>query len=177
MVLEEIKHLAVKAQKGDQKAYKSFLEEVYLYILKRCSKKIFYKDDREDVAQEILVSIHRGLNTFNPEKKITPWINAIIEFRSIDYFRKKSSIQSKEVQASEDEVTNLKAISNTQYEMIDLINSLPKKYSRPILLTKVYGHSTREASLIMNIKENALRTRLSRAIKELRTLMEEIENE
>ncbi len=177
MNIETLKSKLLDAQKGNKTAYNDFLNQIQQYIRLRVQKKIFDKNDHEDVIQNILIGIHRSLLTFHPSKKLTPWINAIIEFKSIDYIRKKTSIRTRELQATDDEVTNLPAISNTDYEMIDLINSLPKKYSEPILLTKVQGFSTKEAALKMKLKENALRTRLSRGIKELKRLIKEINHE
>ncbi len=168
------KDLILKTLEGDQVACEKFLLSLLPKINARIYNKIQRKEDHEDVKQNALMGIYKSLHTFDVTKSVTPWVNAIIDFKIADYYRSKSRIQDKEVNIDNERVTIPGVEANIDFEMIDMIEQLPEKFIQPIVLTKIKGHSTKEAAEILNIKENALRTRISRGVQKLEVLMKEL---
>lgn len=162
----EFKKLLVNAQAGDKESYRQFLQKIYPWVEGKVEYKVFQRDDMNDVMQEIMLSIHKSLNTYDEAYPVIPWLNAICQRRIIDYIRKTSKKQEFE-KSDDDDVTNYVGSENIEsiQEQFEILSELPENLVKPIWLTKIVGHSTQEAAQMLNIKENALRTRLSRAFK------------
>ncbi len=173
--MNDLKKLVILAQNGDQEAYRVFLEAISETIKKIVSYKIFNEGHREDICQEILISVHTSLSTYGPERPIMPWINCIIERRIIDYIRKYSKLNEREGVSLQD-VTNLEGEANKNIEnlaSVDQLNSLIEKYlseelRKPLILAKIEGHQTKDIADMLGISESATRTRISRALNKLK---------
>jgi len=170
----DLKDLIIKTLAGDQLACEQFLSALLPKINARIYNKIQKNEDLNDVKQNALMAIYKSLKTFDVSREINPWVNAIIDFKIADYYRKKSRVHDKEINIENKNVTIPGQEPNIDFEMIDMIEQLPEKFIQPIVLTKIKGHSTKEAAEILNIKENALRTRVSRGIQKLEVLMKEL---
>ncbi|MAF76916.1 MAG: hypothetical protein CME63_09500 [Halobacteriovoraceae bacterium] len=165
---ESLKELLIQTQEGNQESYKLFLKKVIPLIEKKVNKTVFNKSDRPDLIQEILMSIHQSLATYDSAYDVEPWLYTITQRRIIDYIRRIARHQKFNC-TEEFDVTNHIGQANIQSEMenYEILNILSNENRKAILLTKLYGHSTAEVAAELNIKENALRTRLSRAFKEI----------
>jgi len=167
-----IKNLAL-AQKGDKSAYKSFLSDVSSLLRPIVSKKVFDQSHVEDVLQEALLGIHKSLHTYEPGRDPLPWVKAIAHRKIVDYIRKTLKKEENEVFTKEGDVTIFADPANIEMGTEDILQGLEPTLREPIELTKIKGHSTSEAAEILGIKENALRTRISRGLTKLRKILEE----
>jgi len=165
---EKLRELMVRSQAGDQSSYKEFLSLIYPLIQAKVRKKVFNDDDCNDVIQEVMVSIHQSLATYDSTYPIHPWLHTICQRRVIDYIRKTSKFSDLH-SGEEFDVTNHIGAANIESEMekYEVLTPLNKEAKSAVILTKVYGLTTAEAATQLGIKENALRTRLSRAFKDI----------
>ena len=85
---DELGQLAALAQSGDLKAYNQLLMLSVPYIRTVLHGSISDLDSIEDITQEVLISIHKALKTYSPDRKFKPWLYSIIQFRRTDYLRK-----------------------------------------------------------------------------------------
>jgi RNA polymerase sigma factor (sigma-70 family) len=168
---ENIRTLLVATQSGDQRSYQELLRLLYPYVEKIVSRKVHKQDDIYDVTQEVLISIHNSLNSYDPDRQAMPWINTIIQRRVIDYVRKITRISDNETTTSDGDVTFLRAPANFLTEDLEWIEELPEDLKQAVVLTKIEGHSTTEAAEIVGIKPDALRTRVSRGIRKLKKIL------
>jgi RNA polymerase sigma-70 factor (ECF subfamily) len=153
--------LLILAQSGDKYAYSQLLTECSKYIGQKIRKWITRPEVAEELTQEVLIGIHRNLQTFLPGKSAEAWIMGITRFKVIDYFRKNPH----KFQSLESDVTTPEEFTNNLMETLD---ELPELLREALIMTKVEGLSTKEAAQRLSIKENALRTRLSRAMSRLK---------
>ena len=169
--------LMEKAQGGDSAAYKQLLSEIYpiieKYIIKRMGRMISY----QDATQECITAIHNARHTYDPSKSFRPWMFAIVKYKSIDLLRKQQRLWSKEVIDDEYVATFSQEQSNIDSkEAKDLIQQalkqLPDSMRRAVVLTKLEGLNTKEASEKEGISEVAFRSRVSRAYKVMRKSLE-----
>lgn len=158
--------LLIKAQDGDKIAYYDFLNQCTLFLRDRLKKWIYRSEIREEIIQEILIGVHKSLTTFLPDRDAYAWVMGIARFKVIDHLRKNPE----KYQELTSDVTFHQEMTNDIYESL---NDLPELVKEALLLTKVDGLSTKEAAKSLGIKENALRTRVSRA---LALLKKELEN-
>lgn len=154
--------LLIKAQDGDNTSYDLFLREcsVYLrYRLRQCNKR---PEIVEEIVQEVLIGIHRNLHTFLPGRNAHAWIAGIAKYKTIDYLRRNPH----KFEELSFDVTNDQSDAN--YELEVLLQDLPDLIKEALILTKIQGLSTKEAASSLGIKENALRTRISRALSKIK---------
>jgi RNA polymerase sigma-70 factor (ECF subfamily) len=179
-----LKNLFIKSQAGDQNSYRELLTQLLPLIEFRVNRKVFEKKDCPDIIQEILLSIHKSLGSYDKRFDVKPWVVAICERRIVDYIRKVSRRNHNEILTIDGDVTSLgstaKSLIETKVELDNLevlMKDLPEESRQALLLTKLQGHSTKEAADIMGVQENALRTRISRSLSLLRDKVKNDENE
>jgi RNA polymerase sigma-70 factor, ECF subfamily len=170
---KNIKELLISSQAGDKESYGEFLAMALIIIRKMTSKKIFNPGDREDVTQDALLGLHKSLNTYDSSRSCLSWIKAITHYKIVDYIRKVSKIQENEQITDEGDVTIFGAPANDYLETMEIFSEIPDSLKGPIILTKIKGYSTAEAAEMLQIKESALRTRVSRGIKLLKKKLED----
>ena len=85
---DEFSKLARLSQAGDKKAYNKLLTKSIPYIHNVLNGSLSDQDALDDITQEVLISIHKALKTYSPDKKFKPWLYSIIQFRRTDYLRK-----------------------------------------------------------------------------------------
>ena len=168
------------ALNGDEKAYSDFLTEVSVILRAYLAKKIFQSDDREDVLQEILLSIHKARHTYDGIRPVKPWIMAIANYRVNDYLRvyykkKDNEVTDFDSIASffEQDVTN----SNNFSELESIVNTLPEKQKKIVYMMKIEGYSVKEVSTAMGMSESAIKVSAHRSYKLLKQKLEKLESE
>jgi len=168
---ESLKKMLILSQQGDKDAYKNFLMSILPLIHSIFSKKIFHKDDTSDVIQEILLSIHKALPSYDSKRPVLPWVLAISERRIIDYIRKVTRKNKNETLTKDGSLTSFEDEAKRSVHDLEILYKLPYDIRRAIELTKIDGYSTKEAANILGINENALRTRVSRGMSKLKNKM------
>jgi len=166
----QLSGLIVLSQKGDKKSYKSLLVALLPFVTKMIQKKVFNENDVSDVVQEVMISIHKSLPTYDAKRDVMPWVYTITQRRVIDYIRKVSRRATKEILTADGDVTFFAGETKLELdtESLKVLDLLPEQTRKAITLTKIEGHSTKEAALILGMKENALRTRVSRGMTMLK---------
>ena len=167
--------LLAQAQKGDQESYKKFLEEIIPIIEKMIHFKIFNSSDVPDIVQITLLNIHKSLETYDKSKSALTWVKAIAHYKILDYIRKKSKLDEKEELTFDGDVTNFSSPENNTIEIPKILDQLPDKLREALVLVKIEGYSSKEAAQKLDIKEEAVRARVSRAIKQLKKIREKEE--
>lgn len=170
----ELSTLAALAQKGDKKAYNQLLTQSIPYIRNVLSGSLSDINAIEDVTQEVLISVHKALQTYSTKKKFKPWLYSIIQFRRIDYLRKyyskkenvTSSIEENDFSASH--VTN--EAHKGEYKDIEAaLNTLPDKQRDIFILMRIEGYTAKEVAEKMDMTESAVKVSVHRSLKKLET--------
>jgi DNA-directed RNA polymerase specialized sigma24 family protein len=77
----------VRAQDGDQDAYRRLLEDIAGYLRPFVVQRQIDSSDVEDTVQDILFTIHAVRHTFDPNRPFEPWLAAIAHRRIADKHR------------------------------------------------------------------------------------------
>ncbi len=93
--------LMARAQKGERAAYRVLLSEIQPIIRLYVQSKVFRADQRDDVTQDILLSIHVARDSFDPSRAFLPWMRTIAHHRLIDHYR----VTRRQVKASSSEIS------------------------------------------------------------------------
>jgi RNA polymerase sigma factor (sigma-70 family) len=137
---QRLSSLMRKAQDGDQGAYAALLREV-LPILKRVVQArlgFLPVMDREDLVQDILMSLHAARATYDPARPFKPWLMTIAHNRMVDQARRNSRRTANEIAVDEYPVDVADADSGAaadRYgdpeELREAIKTLPKGQPQP----------------------------------------------
>ena len=142
---------------------------------RQCVYRIFSKrmqacpDQVEDLVQEVLLAIHIKRHTYDNALPISSWIHAIAKYKYIDFLRARRHAIDQE---SLDDASELfgqcdNLAQESQRDVGKLLLTLPDSFRIPIQLTKLEGHSVKEASQISGMSESAIKIGIHRGLKKL----------
>ncbi|HBZ71139.1 MAG TPA: RNA polymerase subunit sigma [Deltaproteobacteria bacterium] len=174
------------AQRGDAVAYESLLRELRPSLQGFIRRQISNDAAVEDIVQTVLLSLHRARHSYRSEHLFEPWLWAIARNALTDFQRKRSrrngreeplpdenalpdgflAPSSSDTRAGRDQV----ALSR---DLEHALSRLPASQQEAVLLLHLEGLSVIEAAVRAHVSPGALKARVHRAYRALRTLLEE----
>ncbi len=168
---------ATMAQQGDKKAYARLLNDISPYIKNVIIKTLSNQDAAEDIAQEVLISVHKSLNSYSADRPFKPWLYSIINFRRTDYLRKYYSRKEDVTSTTNDNPEFLNQnVTNSSFagELKDIeaaLDSLPPEQKRIFEMIKIQGYTAKEVANEMNMKETAVKVSAHRSMKKIQKIL------
>ncbi len=138
-------------------------------IIKICNAYCQNKNDREDLAQEMIYQLWRSGKQYNPEQRFSTWMYRVALNVAISFYRKrKKDIDVIALDENKPELENVAdSVTDTEENLTRLqtcIHEL-KELERAIMILYLESNSYREIAEITGISETNVATRISR-IKE-----------
>lgn len=170
---DEWSRLLGQAQKGEREAYRRFLIEA-LPFLRATARRFGGRGDEEveEIVQETLLTVHRVLHTYDPQRPVRPWLTAIVARRSVDLRRRAGRIASREVHDPRAyETFGEPAAKEDQLltgSMDQMLETLSPQQRQALQLVKLQELSLAEASARSGQSVSALKVNVHRALKKLR---------
>lgn len=87
------------AQAGDSAAYQTLLRDCIPVIKSVARRRGVAADYADDVVQDVLLTIHRARQTYDPSRSFTAWLCVIADRRAIDLLRRIRRQDLREVHA------------------------------------------------------------------------------
>lgn len=78
-------------QIGSQKAFGQLLDVYQQKVFGTCISFIPNKEDAEDVAQEVFITVFRSIHSFKGNSKLSTWIYKIATNKCLEFIRKKNA--------------------------------------------------------------------------------------
>ncbi|KDR26228.1 RNA polymerase sigma factor [Caballeronia grimmiae] len=156
---------------GDKHAYRCFLDELARHLRSRLRKQLRQQDaDVEDLIQEVLIAVHKGLDTFRPDVPLTAWISAIVRYKLADHFR--AHFRRGEIFEPLDDDLPVSGVSpldslEARRDLARLLDTLPARQRHPIEQTKLMGMSIAETAAMTGLTESAVKIGIHRGLKAL----------
>lgn len=169
--------LMQRAQGGSEGAYAQLLQELHRVIGRMVYRQMPYAppSDREDVLQEVLLSVHAARATYDSARPFLPWLKAIVSSRAIDFMRRQrrhATGQALTDEMAEGIADEAAGEAVTRYEAVDAlqkaIRALPAAQRSAIELLKLREMSLREAAAASGMSVSALKASVHRAVRTLR---------
>jgi RNA polymerase sigma-70 factor (ECF subfamily) len=165
------------AQDGDGVSYAGLLRELVplLHRMVRGRLGFLQPTDREDLVQDILLSLHAARATYDPRRPFMPWLMSIAHHRMVDRARRHTRVWANEVLVDEfaetilDRLSYLPAVEYGNPEQVSqALKGLPAGQRTAIELLKLRELSLKEAADVSGMSVGALKVAAHRAIKALR---------
>ena len=167
---------AEQSQCGDKASYNKLLRDILPFIRNVLVGGLANPDWADDITQEVLVSVHKSLKTYSPDKPFRPWLMAIINFRRTDYLRKHyNSRQDKQTSLDNPEfITSHVTKDGYAGELKDMeqaLQSLQDKPRRIFTMMKIEGYTAKEVANELGMSESAVKVSAHRAAQKLQKIL------
>ena len=136
-------------------------------------------EDAEEVSQDVLLKVYRKIEAFRGDAALSSWIYRITFNTAMSRLRTARAGRAVELQATETvtespeqphaEPADWSTLADDQVmrtemrqQLVAALGHLPEVYRVPVLLRDIHGLSTEEASAILKVKPQTLKSRLHR---------------
>ena len=165
------------AQSGDKAAYNKLLREIAPFIRNYILKSLANPDWADDITQEVLISVHKSLNTYSPDRPFRPWLMAIISFRRTDYLRKHYNARENKQTTLDDFDFQKSHVTNPdhagEYKDIEAaLNTLPENQRKVFEMIKIQGYTAKEVANEMGMSVSAVKVSAHRTMHKLKEILE-----
>ena len=175
--IPDLSALVAQAQKGDTEAfggiYDALVKPVYRYIYYRVSPQI-----AEDLTEETFLKVWQNLKKYKKGKHpFSSWVFKIAHNLVCDYYRKNQSTSETDENTPDPHDTldpkHKITIKFTQIHLKKAIKKLPENYQQIIILKYINEFDNNSIAKTIGKTEGAVRTLQFRALKQLRSILEE----
>jgi RNA polymerase sigma-70 factor, ECF subfamily len=175
--------LLARLKAGDERALTDLADEYGTKIYQLAFRYLRNREDAEEVTQDVLFKVYRKVDAFRGDAALSSWIYritfnaAMSRLRTAKYQRSQDESAQ---QTSQDGDGSREASRRTDVaDWSDLaderllrsqlrarvfraILALPAIYRAPVMLRDIQGMSTEEASAMLQVKDQTLKSRLHR---------------
>jgi RNA polymerase sigma-70 factor, ECF subfamily len=136
------------------------------------------REDAEEVAQDVLLRVYQKIDAFRGDAALSSWIYRITFNAAMSRLRQfKQSLPNAVEKAGDDEsgasprrdVVDAAPLADEdtlraemRQVLVRALKDMPVLYRAPVILRDVQGLSTEEASAVLHVKEQTLKSRLHR---------------
>lgn len=173
--------LLKRLQAGDERALADLSDAYRFKIYQLAFRYLRNKEDAEEVTQDVLYKVYRNIGTFRGDAALSSWIyritfnGAMSRLRTARYRQsqdddrrivsadgEESIAAAREVADLSDMADDLILRSQARRRVFRAILALPAIYRAPVVLRDIHGMSTEEASALLRVKDQTLKSRLHR---------------
>ncbi len=185
--------LLTRLQAGEERALADLSDAYRTKIFQLAFRYLRNREDAEEITQDVLYKVYRNVGAFRGDAALSSWIYritfnaAMSRLRTAEY-QQAQRVRDAERRASADgdapagprdvaDWTNLADEqvfrSQLRSRVFNAILALPAIYRAPVMLRDVQGMSTEEASAVLHVKDQTLKSRLHRGRMILRKQLAE----
>jgi RNA polymerase sigma-70 factor, ECF subfamily len=155
--------------------YKQIIEENQSRIRSVCRYYAGVSHDSEDLYQEILINVWKGLEKFRGDAQLSTWVYRIAVNTALSFVNKKNKYLNFNTYLDDGKAANLvgedgdsRMVQEKQLELVaELINQL-SVVDKIIMSLVLEDLSTKEIAEIVGITESNVRVKIHRIKEELR---------
>jgi RNA polymerase sigma-70 factor, ECF subfamily len=173
--------LLERLQRGDERAMTDLANAYSPKIHQLAFRYLRNKEDAEEVVQDVLYKVYRNVGEFRGDAALSSWIYritfnaAMSRLRSASYQRAQDAQRAVTAIDGDEKATTLTEPadwsniadeqllrSQLRRRVFRAILALPAIYRAPVVLRDIQGMSTEEASAMLRVKDQTLKSRLHR---------------
>jgi RNA polymerase sigma-70 factor, ECF subfamily len=176
-------HLLARLQAGEDAALGDLADAYGSKIYQLAFRYLRNKEDAEEVTQDVLFKVYRKVGAFRGDAALSSWIYritfnaAMSRVRTATYQRAQdeerrraaNDADSAEASSPRKEPADWSQMadetlfrSQLRRRAFRAILALPAIYRAPVMLRDIHGMSTEEASAMLRVKDQTLKSRLHR---------------
>jgi len=144
--------------------FQTLIEEHKKILYKVCNAYCRSTDDRDDLAQEIVIALWRSFGKFDDRCRFSTWMYRIALNVAISFFRRENA-RTRHVLSGDEHLLDVTDEGQSQSNEIVLLYQLIERMeplNRALILLYLDGYSYEEIADVVGIRETNVATRLSR---------------
>jgi RNA polymerase sigma-70 factor, ECF subfamily len=175
--------LLARLKSGDAQALADLSDAYSSKIYQLAFRYLRNKEDAEEITQDVLFKVYRKVDAFRGDAQLSSWIYritfnaAMSRLRTARYQRAQAEDRRAAAATEEEGTTSPRAAdvadwsdmadervlrSQLRRRVFRAILALPAIYRAPVMLRDIQGMSTEEASAMLRVKDQTLKSRLHR---------------
>jgi len=174
--------LLERLQSGEEQALSELADLYGARIYQLAFRYLRNREDAEEITQDVLYKVYRNVGTFRGDAALSSWIYRITFNTAMSRARTASYQRTQEEDRQARRLDESPAAQSTPREPADwtdmsdervlrsqlrrrvfgAILALPAIYRAPVMLRDIQGMSTEEASAVLRVKDQTLKSRLHR---------------
>jgi RNA polymerase sigma-70 factor (ECF subfamily) len=175
--------LLARLQSGDERALADLADAYSSKIYQLAFRYLRNKEDAEEITQDVLFKVYRKVDAFRGDAQLSSWIYRITFNAAMSRLRtaryQRAQAEDRRAAAATDEDGSVTARTPDVADWSDMadervlrtqlrqrvfraILALPAIYRAPVMLRDIQGMSTEEASAMLKVKDQTLKSRLHR---------------
>jgi len=150
--------------------WQDFSEGLMRFILKRVRDP----HDAEDIRQEVFAKIHRNIDSLRDTRKLPAWVYQIARNTIIEHYRgRRAAMEPPEMlrEMPDEPPAELQAADHVVSWLRPMVERLPDKYRRPLLLTEFDGLPQKEMAQALGLSLSGAKSRVQRAREQLKEMV------
>jgi RNA polymerase sigma-70 factor, ECF subfamily len=176
--LHSDQELLARLQAGDELAVAELADTYRAKIYQLALRHLRNREDAEEVAQDVLFKVYRNVGAFRGDAALSSWIYRITFNAAMSRLRSASYQRAQETDprpadgerpATPTEPADWSQMGDERVlraemrrQTLRAILALPAIYRAPVVLRDLHGMSTEEASAMLQVKDQTLKSRLHR---------------
>ena len=134
-------------------------------ILRLCLSHGLNRADAQDICQELFIKLLTGRRRFSGAEHEKAWViraagNACKNLRRAAHHSRRAALE---------EACTVAADTGGENDVLDAVRALPERYRAAAVLLWIEGYPPDEAARLLGISPAALRKRIERARKQIKT--------
>lgn len=152
------KDVIIKIQNGEIEYFSFIVKKYSKPILSFVQKKLFDKNEAEDIVQNSFLNFYKAIGRFDPERPVLPYLYQIVRNEMKMYFRsRKETVALDEKIAIEEKEEKWSGL-----DIAGFLRSLPENQKK-VLEWLSEGYSYKEIARRLKKPINTIRTMIRRA--------------
>jgi len=176
--------LVRRARRGDRDAFGLLLRRHEAKVFTMTLRMLGNREEALDAAQEVFLSVYRGLPRFQADARFTTWLYRVTVNRCRDALRRRSTVKhtrpaplAAEPPSSARGPDEAASATERSRLVARAVAELPGDSNEIVILCDLQGASYEEAAEVLGIPIGTVRSRLSRARSLLRERLAPILNQ
>jgi RNA polymerase sigma-70 factor (ECF subfamily) len=164
-----------RLQAGDDRALPDLADAYSGRIFQLAFRYLRNREDAEEVTQDVLFKVYRNVATFRGDAALSSWIYritfnaAMSRLRTSSHKRQELERDVEETSSAVRDVADWSDLADDRILRAQLrrrvyhaVLALPAIYRAPVMLRDIQGMTTEEASAMLHVKDQTLKSRLHR---------------
>jgi RNA polymerase sigma-70 factor (ECF subfamily) len=156
---------------SDRRSWETLAGRLRPFIARRVATQA----DADDVLQDVLVRVHRGIASLRDEERVSAWVFRIARNAIVDHVRaRRPTADDIEVATTDADLEREDddAAAAVARVLSLFVAELPSPYREAITLTELEGRTQREAADMLGVSLSGMKSRVQRGRAKLRAMLE-----
>jgi RNA polymerase sigma-70 factor, ECF subfamily len=169
--------LMIRSQQGNARAYAELLTLLAGLARRYARGRVGDVPWVDDVAQEVLLSLHAARRTYDPRRPFAPWFYAILSSRLVDVIRRERRVAARERASDSLPEPRRASPRSAAADVIDMdavlaaLEALPARQRDVVRALKLEDASVRDVGARLGMSDSAVKVTAHRGYRALRRLL------